>query len=133
GCLLWLDAECCMKPHAFASTPENTLPLAKEWKTRLFRPVRWLLTGLGFLGRLLLVVWATLAIYFSNLPWSWLRLAMAVAFAAFSIWALWLTRRARMGLVFAGLFVAVVVWEISIQPSHDRQWRREVAVMPRAI
>jgi hypothetical protein len=100
------------------------------WLSKLFL---WPLKGLGFLGRLLLVAWATLAIYYSNLPWPWLRLALAVAFAAFSVWALWLTRRAWMPLVFAGLLVVVLVWEISIKPSHDRPWRPEVAVMPRAI
>ncbi|HKB01883.1 MAG TPA: DUF4105 domain-containing protein [Gemmataceae bacterium] len=98
----------------------------------MLKPVRWVLAGLGFLGRLLLVTWATLAIYYSNLPWAWSRLALAVAFAGFSVWALWLTRRPRMGWVFLGLFAAVVVWETSIPPSHDREWRPEVAVLPRA-
>jgi len=106
---------------------------AKRWKIWCRRPFRWSCIALGFLGRLLLITWATLAIYYSNLPWSWSRPALAVAFAAFSIWALWVTRRARMGLVFAGLFTAVVVWEFSIPPSQDRNWRREVAVMPRAV
>jgi hypothetical protein len=91
------------------------------------------LTGLGFLGQLLLVTWATLAIYYSNLPWAWSRLALAVVFAAFSVWALWLTRRRRTGWVFLGLFVGVVVWEVSIPPSHDRPWRTDVAVLPRAV
>src|SRR5262249_22176375 len=35
--------------------------------------------------------------------------------------------------VFAALFVGVVGWFISIKPSHDRPWRPEVAVMPRAF
>ena len=30
------------------------------------------------------------------------------------------------------LFLAVVAWWLSISPSHDRPWRPEVAVMPRA-
>jgi hypothetical protein len=30
------------------------------------------------------------------------------------------------------LFLGVVAWRISIPPSHDRNWRPEVAVMPRA-
>ena len=34
---------------------------------------------------------------------------------------------------FGGLFLIVVVWWISIRPSHHRPWRPEVAVMPRAI
>src|SRR5262245_22037603 len=112
---------------------ETGRPAPKVWRRWLLRPVRWVLAGLGFLGRVLLVTWATLAIYYSNLPWAWSRLALAVAFAVFSVWALWLTRRPRMGRVFLGLFVAVVVWEIAIPPSHDRPWRPEVAVMPRAV
>jgi len=93
----------------------------------------WLLAGIGFLCKALLAVWATLAIYFSNLPWAWLRLVLAVAFAAFSIWALWLTRRPRMRWAFAGLFLVVLVWFLCIRPSQDRPWRPEVAVMPRVI
>jgi hypothetical protein len=37
-----------------------------------------------------------------------------------------------MRWVFMGLFSAVVVWEASIPPSLDRQWRADVAVLPRA-
>src|SRR5262245_28872483 len=107
-------------------------PAPITWRRWLLSPFRWLRTGLSFFGRLLLVTWATLAIYFSNLPWAWSRLTLAVAFAGFSIWALWLTRRPRMGWAFLGLFAALVGWEMSIPPSHDRQWRADVAVMPRA-
>jgi hypothetical protein len=38
-----------------------------------------------------------------------------------------------MRWVFAGLFLSVTLWSMSIPASHDRQWRKEVAVMPRAI
>jgi hypothetical protein len=79
------------------------------------------------------VSWGTLAIYYSNLPWGWARPGAAAAFAAFSVWALWLSRRRRMRWAFAAVFVAVVVWWIAIPPSHDRDWRPEVAVMPRAV
>jgi hypothetical protein len=99
----------------------------------LLKPFRWLSTSIGFLFRVGLVVWASLAIYYSNLPWAWLRLVLAVAFAAFGIWALWLARRPRNYLAFAGVFLGVLVWWILIPASHDRQWRPEVAVMPRAI
>src|SRR5262245_58454510 len=84
------------------------------WKTSALRCV---CPRLRFLVLSLLVTWATLAVYYSNLPWAWLRLALAVAFAAFSVWALWLPRRPRMGRAFAGLFVVVLVWFASIQPS----------------
>jgi hypothetical protein len=94
---------------------------------------RWLIGAAWFLCKLLLVTWATLAIYYSNLPWPWFRLALAALFAAFSAWALFIVRRRPATLAAAGLFLAVIVWWISIAPSHDRPWRPEVAVMPRAI
>jgi hypothetical protein len=90
------------------------------------------LNTLYFLGRLLLVTWATLAIFFSNLPWAWSRLALAVAFAGFSIWAFWITRRTRMRWVVLGLFAAVLAWYAAIPPSNDRPWRTDVAVLSRA-
>jgi len=89
--------------------------------------------GLWFLFQVLLVAWATLAIYYSNLPWAGLRIVLAGAFAAFAFWALWISRQRRMSALFIVLFLGVVAWWISISPSHDREWRPEVAVMPRAF
>jgi uncharacterized protein DUF4105 len=98
----------------------------------LSRILGWLVAGLWFLCKALLVAWAALAIHYSNLPWPWLRTALAVAFAAFAIWALWLSRPRRR-TAFAVVFLAVVAWWIAIPASHDRDWRKEVAVMPRAF
>ena len=89
--------------------------------------------GLWFLFQVLLVAWATLAIYYSNLPWAGLRIVLAGAFAAFAFWALWLSRQRRMSALFIVLYLCVIAWWISISPSHDREWRPEVAVMPRAF
>src|SRR5215468_7934733 len=55
----------------------------------------WLIAGIKLLVQIIVITWTTLAIYFSNLPWSALRLGLAVAFAAFAIWAFWLSRRRR--------------------------------------
>lgn len=93
----------------------------------------WLIAAIGFLCRALLIAWATLAIYYSNLPSAGVRLGLAAAFAVFAIWAFWLSRRPHMPLVAIALFLGVVAWWISIPPSHDRNWRPEVAVMPRAV
>jgi len=80
----------------------------------------------------LLIAWATLAIYYSNLPSAGLRVALAMSFAALAIWLLWLSRDRRAPVVFIVLFLGVVAWWLSISPSPDRPWRPEVAVMPRA-
>lgn len=87
----------------------------------------------GFLCRAVLIAWATLAIYYSNLPWAVSRLGLAAAFAAFAVWAFWLSHQRRMSVAVIVLFLGVVAWWMSIRPSHERNWRPEVAVMPRAI
>jgi hypothetical protein len=94
--------------------------------------LRWLIASIWFLCRALLIAWATLAIYHSNLPWPELRLALAIAFAAFGIWAVFVFRRRWKTIAFVAVYLGVVAWWISINPSHNRNWRQEVAVMPRA-
>jgi hypothetical protein len=84
------------------------------------------------LFRVLLIAWATLAIYYSNLPSVGLRIALAISFAILAIWLLWLSRNRRASAVFMVLFLGVVAWWLSISPTHNRPWRPEVAVMPRA-
>ena len=96
-------------------------------------PLRWLGVGLGSLLQALLIAWASLAIYYSNLSWHGLRLALAAAFAGFATWVFWLSRQRRMQMPLAVLFLGVVVWWLAIPPSHDRPWRPEVAVLPRAF
>jgi hypothetical protein len=99
----------------------------------LTRSCGWLFAVGKFLVLALAVLWATLAIYYSNLPWAWARLGLALAFAAIAIWTLWFSRRRHSPMVAIALFFGVVAWWIAIPPSHDRNWRPEVAVMPRAF
>ena len=74
-----------------------------------------------------------MALYYSNLPWTELRLMLALAFLAFEIWALWLTPQRRMRWVAAVLFLTILAWWRTILPSQDRPWQPQVAVPPRAI
>jgi Domain of unknown function (DUF4105) len=94
--------------------------------------------ALGFLLRFLLLAWATLALYWSSVHWSKvpsprLRLVLAIAFFAFGIYALWVRRSVRARLVFVGLFLAVLGSYVAIQPSFDRPWQPNVAVLPQAL
>jgi hypothetical protein len=95
----------------------------------LSKVLNWLIRGAWVLFRVLLIAWATLAIYYSNLPSSRLRIASAISFAA--CWAAVSVSAARPTVVDNMLFLGVVAWWLSISPSHDRPWRPEVAVMPR--
>jgi hypothetical protein len=95
--------------------------------------LRWLMAAIRLLFRTIVIAWTTLAIYFSNLPWPELRLALAMVFAAFAAWAFWLSGRRRTRAVAYVLVLGVIGWWFTIAPSHDRNWRPEVAVMPRAF
>jgi len=97
------------------------------------RPFVWLWTGLRILLQSLLLAWTTLAVYWSRLPWPWLRLGLAVAVAAYGIYALWWKRSLRSRLVFFGLVVVVIACFMSMEPTHNGPWRIDVAVMPRAV
>jgi hypothetical protein len=114
-------------------TESVSLPGRASRRGFFSRLLRGLAAVIGFLCRALLIIWATLAIYYSNLPWANLRLALAVAFAAFAVWGFWLSRRRRMPALVLVVFLGVVAWWLTIAPSHDRDWRPEVAVMPRTF
>ena len=99
----------------------------------LRRTAGWVGAAIWFLCQVILIAWATLAIYYSNLPWAELRLTLAAAFAAFAAWVCWVSARRGMTAAFVVLFFAVVTWWIWIAPLQNRNWRPEVAVVPRAI
>ncbi len=112
------------------SSPEIARPkTSRGWFGKILRGLLLLLTG--FI-RFLFVAWASLAIYHSNLPWLGLRVALALAFSMFGVWALWRPYRLRRIGMFAVAYVALLAWWSTIRPSHDRNWRSDVAVMPRA-
>ena len=70
--------------------------------------LHWLITGIKLLVQILVITWTALAIYFSNLPWPALRLGLAVAFAGFAVWAIWLSRQRGMPAVAIVLVLGVV-------------------------
>lgn len=106
---------------------------AKYLPAWIYKPSSWLTLCLVFLLFFGLVTWGSLALYWSNLPWGELRVAVAVTFAIFGIWALWLSRRSKMRFVFAGVFLLVLAYWWVIPASHQRQWQTDVAVMPHAV
>jgi hypothetical protein len=74
----------------------------------LSKALNWLIRGIWFLFQVLLIAWATLAIYYSNLPSAGLRVALAMSFAVLAIWLLWLSRDRRAAVVFIILFLGVI-------------------------
>jgi len=104
-----------------------------DHKAWFWKPICWLATLIRFLFKLGLIAWAGLAIYYSNLPWLPVRLVLAITFTIFGIWTLFFAHKPRITTLYAALYIGLLVWWSTILPSHDRIWRPEVAVMPRAI
>jgi Domain of unknown function (DUF4105) len=78
-------------------------------------------------------IWAALALYYSDLPGESLRLGLAAAFALGTLGAfLFLRNRRRTLLGFAAVFAVVLFWWTSIEPSNERDWQPDVAVLPYA-
>jgi hypothetical protein len=97
------------------------------------------------IGIALLVTWATAALYFAGhgaetdrSPW---RTPIAAAFLAFSGWAWFFARKRpqassrgwlrRLRWCWLAAFLTVLGWFIALRPSHDRDWKREVSVLPK--
>ncbi len=103
----------------------STRPARPAWAGRVAR------LALGLL-LITLVAWATAALYF-DCRIAWLRLPLAVGFPlAILGLALGVRRRwAALGLAF-GAWAVVLAWWLSLAPSNQRDWRPDVAVLPRA-
>ncbi len=80
----------------------------------------------------LMIGWASLAIYYSNLP-DPIRLVTTILYGLISFFVLFVVRpRRRAFMVFIGIFVVVLVWWFTIPPSNNRAWQPDVAVLPYA-
>ena len=84
--------------------------------------------GLAVVGA---TVWGALALYYSDLPGEPLRIGLAAAFALGTLGAfLFLRHRWRTLVGFCVAFAILLAWWTSIEPSNQRDWRTEVAVLP---
>lgn len=108
-------------------------PPAPPAPSRLRRVIRWIGRALRNFVLFLAVAWASLVLFYSNLPWPAGRVILALAFAVFAVCTLWIVRRPPWRWALGGAFVGVVIWYMLIPASNDRPWRPEVAETPRAI
>jgi len=92
-----------------------------------------------FIGALLMFgagAWGTLAIYFDGPGSNTLRTLLASIYGVTSLAAMggYCTRRFRWisAISYTGLFIVFFFWWSAIEPSNDREWQPEVAVLPSA-
>jgi hypothetical protein len=90
--------------------------------------LRRALVVLGWAALVPLVGWAAAALYF-DLRWAWLRTPAAVLFIIGLVLAfIFIKPRWRAALVFAGAFLVVLAWWLSLRPSNNRDWLPDLAV-----
>lgn len=106
---------------------------ASKPSSRLPRRLATVLRGSGLAalggGLLLLTLWAMAALHF-DVRVSWLRTPLAVMYlvAVLAVWIRLKGRWRKMGLTAAG-FVLVLAWWLTLQPSNDRDWQPDLAVL----
>ncbi len=83
-----------------------------------------LLVGIG--------AWCCFALYFSNLPWGWLRTLAAICLPVGVAVAYLRLKRLTATAVTLGAYALVIVWFLLIPASNDRNWVIEQAVVPYA-
>jgi hypothetical protein len=93
----------------------------------LFFIIRWALLCLILIA---LAVWATLAVYYSNLP-EGLRMPGAIAVALLFPGIFLMVHPARSAVAaFCGVWLILLAWWLFIPPSNQRNWQPDVAVLP---
>lgn len=108
--------------------PDPQFFMATETKRRRLPGLLWWL--LVWPVCFLIVLWEALAIYYSDLPhWLCPVAAAVVALAALAS-LVFLKPRWRALAVFVLLFAFIVTWWERIPPSNDRNWQKDVAVLP---
>jgi hypothetical protein len=90
------------------------------------------LRALQWVALAVVLLWCTLALYWSNLPLGFLRAAAAAAFLIGAPWLVLRYRaRYRTRLWFLGAAALILLWHLLIPASLDRNWREDQAVPAR--
>jgi len=104
--------------------------LAGRHHSILARGLRWLGLGLAWLVVLALAAWAVAALAI-DLPVASLRLPVAIAFGvAVLAAAIFIRGAGRKPFACLVGFAAVLAWWLTLSPSNDRDWQRDVAQTP---
>lgn len=116
-----------MPPSDAASSEGSAPAAASPRRCKFCRMATWLLV---WPVCLLLLLWQTMAVYYSNLPHRLcpvgaVGVALASLFLLIRVKPLW-----RALALFAALFVVVAAWWALIPASNQRNWQADVAMLP---
>jgi hypothetical protein len=95
------------------------------------RIARFVAKAVFTIAAVIIVLWSMAAIYYSNLPWPFLRTAGAIAFPIVCFLIFFTIRSFRKAiLVFLAVFAVVLVYWLLIPPSNNRDWQADVKILP---
>jgi hypothetical protein len=95
---------------------------------------KWLASVPLFLGATIATLWMAGAIYYDVCHGGWRGALAVTAWVAAVVALFWFWQPAWRPLVAVLIVTAIfLIWWLRQQPSHDRDWEPEVAVLPRAI
>ena len=99
---------------------------------RLGRSAYWVAAGCGWLALALFTVWALAALWLDVQP-SWLHWPLTATYAVGLVAvAVMVRRRALAAALCAAGALIVLGWWLTLQPSNDRYWQNDVAILPYA-
>ncbi|MEX1048933.1 MAG: DUF4105 domain-containing protein [Akkermansiaceae bacterium] len=104
------------------------MPLTSRCK-RYLRPA---LLAVARLCQLAVVIWSALSLYWFVVPLPWLQVLLSAGFLALALTALFFRPSPRLFKVLSAAVLLVLVGWIAKRPTHAREWRPEMAVMPSA-
>jgi hypothetical protein len=107
------------------SVQRSTAPRPKLWRRIAARCF--------YSGVLIFGAWAILAVHFAGPKSPALRLAIELGFAALTISASFARCNRWIRWAWCVAFLGVFLWFLSLRPSHQRDWRPDIAIMPRVI
>lgn len=84
---------------------------------------------------LLCLLFGTLALYYSGLEPLWLRYGLAIVFLSIGAMSWWkfFKQKQIKGLLISGImFVGVLLYWSTLEPSNNREWREDVAEIAQA-
>jgi len=81
----------------------------------------------------IMALWASAAIYYSNLPGSGIRIAAIILFFAVAAGVFWKVRPFyKAALAFGLVWAVILIAWLCIPPSNNRNWQPDVAILPSA-
>lgn len=119
--------------YSSLTTTDKNLRLGRNLREKIFTFLKLAFVSLRNGFYFMLIVWASLAIYYSNIPSPIIRLTFAILFFVFAVYALWIGGSQKWHRSLLVVFIGIFIWYAMIPASNYRPWRQEVELPPQVL